>query len=301
MNELIILVGLPASGKSTWAERYVQENPTYVIHSSDELRKEMYGDNYENADNNKVFEELHRKILSDLNEHSVIYDATNLSKKRRVIFLSQVSKRVYKTCIVFLKTYEKCLEDNLKRDNSVPEEVIKRMREVFSPPMYHEGFNEIRIVQDDCKDISDLLEMTRGFDQENPHHTLSLHDHLKKASEGVPIDNSNLWVAASLHDIGKLFTKTRLNKKGEEDEHCHYYQHHCVGAYEFLTSCNFYEAYTGKDIFDIFYTANLIYYHMHPYLAWEQSKKARERDRLLIGEEMFTDIMLLHEADMNAH
>lgn len=146
----------------------------------------MYGDNYDDADNSKVFEELHRRILEDLKMHSVIYDATNLVKKRRVHFLKGVPKHVYKTCIMFLKTYEKCLKDNSKRENSVPDEVITRMRKVFSPPMYHEGFNEIRVVQDDHKDIKELIDMARDFDQENPHHSLTLYEHLKKVSEGVP-------------------------------------------------------------------------------------------------------------------
>lgn len=74
----------------------------------------------------------------------------------------------------------------LKKENSVPDRVITRMRKVFSPPMYHEGFNEIRVVQDDHKDIKELIDMARDFDQENPHHSLTLYEHLKKVSEGVP-------------------------------------------------------------------------------------------------------------------
>lgn len=73
------------------------------MHSSDKLREEMYGDNYDDADNSKVFEELHRRILEDLKMHSVIYDATNLVKKRRVHFLKGVPKHVYKTCIMFFE------------------------------------------------------------------------------------------------------------------------------------------------------------------------------------------------------
>ena len=262
MNELIMLVGLPASGKSTWAKEYSETHPDYIVHSSDKLREEMYGDNYDDADNSKVFEELHRRIL---------------------------------------KTYEKCLKDNSKRENSVPDEVITRMRKVFSPPMYHEGFNEIRVVQDDHKDIKELIDMARDFDQENPHHSLTLYEHLKKVSEGVPREEKNLWVAACLHDIGKLFTKSRINGKGEEDDYCHYYQHHCVGAYECLTCFDFSGALTGKDIYDAFYTANLIYYHMHPYLSWSQSNKAKNKDKYLIGKQMFSDVMLLHEADVKGH
>lgn len=301
MNELIMLVGLPASGKSTWAKEYIKENPEYVIHSSDELRREMYGSVYENADNSKVFEELHRRIRKDLETHSVIYDATNLVKKRRVAFLHQLGKHVYKKCILFLKPYEKCVVDNLKREDKVPEYTIERMRKVFSPPMHHEGFNEILVVQDEIKDLNTLINKTKDFDQENSHHTLSLFEHLKKASEEVPSDNSSVWLAASCHDIGKLFTKTRLNSRGEDDGNCHYYQHHSVGAYEFLTACDFSGKVKGKDVFDVLYVANLIYYHMHPYLQWKQSRKAMKKDKLLIGHRMFSDVMLLHEADVKSH
>ena len=46
MNELIMLVGLPASGKSTWAKEYSETHPDYIVHSS-------YGDNYDDADTGK--------------------------------------------------------------------------------------------------------------------------------------------------------------------------------------------------------------------------------------------------------
>ena len=51
----------------------------------------------------------------------------------------------------------------------------------------------------------------------------------------------------------------------------------------------------------LFYTANLIYYHMHPYLSWSQSNKAKNKDKYLIGKQMFSDVMLLHEADVKGH
>ena len=75
----------------------------------------------------------------------------------------------------------------------------------------------------------------------------------------------------------------------------------CVGAYECLTCFDFSGALTGKDIYDAFYTANLIYYHMHPYLSWSQSNKAKNKDKYLIGKQMFSDVMLLHEADVKGH
>lgn len=49
------------------------------------------------------------------------------------------------------------------------------------------------------------------------------------------------------------------------------------------------------------YIANLIYYHMHPYMSWKQSEKSMMKDRRRIGETMYQDIMRLHEADLAAH
>ena len=40
---------------------------------------------------------------------------------------------------------------------------------------------------------------------------------------------------------------------------------------------------------------------MRPHTVWKQSEKAKERDRKLIGEEIYQGIMILHEADLSAH
>jgi hypothetical protein len=52
---------------------------------------------------------------------------------------------------------------------------------------------------------------------------------------------------------------------------------------------------------DLLYISDLIYWHMHPLMAWAESAKAEERDKKLIGEEMYDDIMHIHIADLAAH
>jgi len=60
-NKLIMMVGLPASGKSFVAEQLaLKENAT--IHSSDSLRKELFGDVNVQDKNGEVFQELHNRI-----------------------------------------------------------------------------------------------------------------------------------------------------------------------------------------------------------------------------------------------
>ena len=61
MAKLIILCGLPGSGKSSYAEAFkdyddaIYEGST-VIHSSDAIRGELFGDPSFQGDNAKVFE-----------------------------------------------------------------------------------------------------------------------------------------------------------------------------------------------------------------------------------------------------
>ena len=65
--KLFCLVGLPASGKSTYAKK-LSEQYNAKIHSSDALREELFGDvDAISKDKNDIlFEELHKRIKKDL-------------------------------------------------------------------------------------------------------------------------------------------------------------------------------------------------------------------------------------------
>lgn len=103
--------------------------------------------------------------------------------------------------------------------------------------------------------------------------------------------------AALLHDIGKPFTKSHLNFRGEIDTECHYYNHQNCGSYDAL----FYLDALGVPDNEKIHISNLIYYHMHPFTTWKQSEKARQRDIKQIGETFYNEVMLLNEADLAAH
>ena len=263
-----------------------------------------------------MFKCLHQEIRNDLaNGRDVIYDATNISKKQRIRFLNSIkSIDCINVCVVLATTLECCLFNNANRKRVVPEEVIRRMHNNWTPPDISEGFTRISYLFSYLFDnkifkcnktadyvMSNYFKEAYEFDQENEHHSLSLGEHVAKAGtyiqEKEP-DNYNLLIAALLHDNGKLKTKTRMNERGEFDGNYHYYQHESVGAYEAMfylhTAGHFYED-------DITHIVNLIYYHMRPYMSWKQSKRAREKDKSIIGEEMFDEIMTLHEADLYAH
>lgn len=307
---MVMLQGLPGSGKSTFARQLVQESPHEMhIHSSDSLRKALFGDENEQQNNNELFAELHRRIKDDLlNGIDIIYDATNINKKKRIAFLRELKKiPCFKFCVCMATPFEICLMMNQNRERIVPEDVIKRMYLNWQPPDFSEGFDAIFYCTfsnkrcDEKYNIESLKREMKNFDQRNSHHSLTLGDHCIAAQEYIDKHCEKeplLSMAALLHDNGKIFTQSALNAKGEDDGNYHYYQHHCVGAYNsviyLLNSGNYNNV-------DIVYISNLIYYHMHPYMSWKQSSKALDRDRLLLGEKMFSDIMKLHDADIYAH
>ena len=65
----------------------------------------------DDQDNNELlFQELNKKINQDLsNGKSVVYDATNLSYKKRKSYLEKLKSECYKECILVATPYEKCL------------------------------------------------------------------------------------------------------------------------------------------------------------------------------------------------
>lgn len=311
---IIVMCGLPGSGKSTLAESIIvtenNEEHKPIIHSSDVLRKELFGDEAIQGDNNKLFIELNRRIKLDLIAgKDVVYDATNISKKFRIQFLNEL-KNISCTpiCLCMMTSYETCLNNNKKRYRQVPIEVVKRMQMNWQPPHYNEGFKEIKYIFSNLDDeyadkftISNFFNIANKFDQENSHHTLTLGEHCTKAATYIQehcSDNYLLLIATLLHDNGKLHTKTKTNARGIEDGNCHYYQHHSYGSYECLFYLHFAKQFTEPEMT---YISNLIYYHMHPYCQWKQSEKRLNKDKTLLGDTLFNDIMLLHDADLYAH
>lgn len=314
----VMMVGLPGSGKSYYADSVYD---TYNIHSSDRIREELFG--FRDQDhNNEVFAELHKRVKQDLRDgKNVVYDATNINKKKRIAFLQELKDiPCNKVCAVMAVPYELCQARNIKREHPVPDKVIEKMFKSFQPPHSSEGWNVIyytlnyniekyKKLNEACSKRSIRNQMF-SFKQYNEHHALNLEDHCVRCGKCL-IENISfeLYIAALYHDAGKLYTRSFFNKKGEYDDNAHYYQHHCVGAYIMMValvlegyysqpkrteSSNFY---THDKITEII---NYIYYHMHPLTTWKQSEKAMERDRELLGDEFFNNVLLLSEADQAA-
>ena len=313
MQTFYMMVGLPASGKSTKAEKIKRHQLHFgseiVIHSSDAIREELLGDVQDQSQQSKVFEVLHQRIFDDLLAgKSVIYDATNVSYKRRAAFLNDLKSlrlpKLNKVCVFMVTPYEDCIKNNESRERRVPVEVIDRMYRNIDVPMMAEGWDEIDIRYCTAfvpRIIDNKLRELGAIEQDNPHHTLTIGQHCL-AAWGAMLDMypeapRYLLRAALLHDIGKEKTKAFVNSKGEPSEIAHFYNHERVGAYDSFL-------YTGDmSAADALHVALLIRWHMAPFVIShsEHPDKTEQKFRRLLGEDVWNEIKILHECDLRAH
>lgn len=311
MTNFYMLVGLPGSGKSTIAEKIIKKNPNIKVFSSDSLRKELWGDENKQGDNSELFTELHTRIKDCLFlGNDCIYDATNISAKRRIAFLNSIKsiKNVNKVCVFALTSIEKCYENNKKRKRQVPEDVIKNMYLRFDIPQYREGWDDIIIKRqfDEIRDYLKDMDEYRKIPHDNPHHLLSIGDHMcacanylvKKYQTLLNIDTLEIIQRATFfHDIGKPFTKTFFDSKGNPSEVAHYYGHEHVSAYMYLFTC---KANCLKS--EALLIADLIALHMRMFDIKKQkdlnNDKPKNKLIKLIGREEYLMLEILNQVDI---
>lgn len=305
MAILYMLIGLPAAGKSTYARKMADQFGNVEVVSSDAIREMLYGDGgFTKSEQAVVFEQVHKEVIGLLkNNWDVIYDATNLIRKYRIEFLRKLEGiDCQKRAILFMNTVENLRVINAKREKPVPDDIYNRMLRLFDPPAHYEGFDYIDIRWPEGHyslfpyDDPGILKF---IDHENHHHRLSIGDHMEKANEVF----REIWGSSHLsareavkyHDIGKPFVKTFANYKGEKTDEAHYYQHENVGSYLYLLIAHEQLHRTNSEAL---YISQLINWHMRPINIWRKSPKAMQKDRLLIGTEMFGDLIRMYVADV---
>ena len=293
---LILLCGIPGSGKTTYAEKYIKKHFNTVHLSSDKIRAELWGNEVTQGDNDEVFSLMQSRAIEALNNgQNVVYDATNITRKDRAYIISLCPKFVKIECHIIFTPIETCIERDAARKRTVGKDVIDRMLKKFQAPYYDEGIDNIYIHYSDNnfnpKEYHTRVVRNLDIPHDNPHHSLNILDHC--AETGAYFYDrgqyDEVWVAAMYHDIGKPYVKAFVDSKGNTCDQAHYYQHQCVGAYMYYGMTS--EIGGTSDAW--VKVAWLISTHMDPYLNTKYYNK--------LPAYLKKQVDLLHKADRNAH
>jgi predicted kinase len=142
---IVLLVGLPGSGKSTW----LAANGASGL-SSDRLRGMLADNETDQTIHDRVFQTL-RYILRQrlaIGRPVTYVDATNLTCQERAPYIG-IGKAYgcEMEAVLFDVPLEVCRERNAGRNRVVPEDVLRRMAAKLEPPTAAEGFSRIVVVR----------------------------------------------------------------------------------------------------------------------------------------------------------
>src|SRR5438270_12924323 len=142
---VVLAVGLPGSGKSSWFKRH---NITPL--SSDVLRSMLFDDPAEQRFQDLVFSNLRSMLKARLIARRPMnyVDATNLTPHERQNWIKLAKDFGYEVHAVFFDVpLEVCIERHQRRDRIVPEDVMRKMSAKLKPPTFDEGFAKITVVR----------------------------------------------------------------------------------------------------------------------------------------------------------
>lgn len=294
------MVGVPGSGKSYYAQKMCDKNT--VVVSSDQVRKDLFGDENFQGNNAAVFDEVHRRIKKHIeNKKNVIVDATNINRKARKSIIN-TARSVDKCCRIFAcviaTPVNQCIYQDSKRERCVGPEVINKFIRKFEFPQKFEGINDVIIMPHNVENseyneatVEKLRSEMNMYDQKNRHHIYTVGEHCKRVADyykdnmDAPEYEAGLW-----HDVGKMFTQT-IDQNGE----AHYYNHDSVSTYYVVSHPQIIK--NKQNIEQILFFIN---YHMRMHRDIAPGTAAGKDYKQMFGENLYNRLYTFSIADRNA-
>lgn len=143
-----LMIGIPGSGKTTFAHRLQRSLPHTQIVCPDQIRDHFYGSVEIQGDWAEIWQAVKTEFTKAYNlQNSVIYDATNCQRADRleVIDLARTAGFNQINGLWLQAPLWLCLMRNQRRDRQVPEEVVINLHRHLqeTPPQLQEGFSSL--------------------------------------------------------------------------------------------------------------------------------------------------------------
>lgn len=149
---VILLTGLPGSGKTTWTSKFLGSHPDFISLSTDAIFEEYaekngktYSEAFKDLKFSSVEQEFYGRMSLALFEgKNIVWDQTNLTEASRTTKLNRIPPG-YKVYSVFFEVSEEVLEKRLasRPGKDIPKYVVDTMRKIYVRPENTEGFDAI--------------------------------------------------------------------------------------------------------------------------------------------------------------
>ena len=321
MHKVIMMIGLPGSGKSSLGKK-LEESEDAVMFSSDEIGFEMRGEY--RANEGKVLVELRTRIANRLKEGNAIYDAANISSKKRMGALDQL-RNCSKECYFLSVPASTCIQRDQSRTRQVGSGRIWDMQASLQIPVLREGWEKIYIIHEkdpqsiyyegqrekleklilsettheslfgglkELKPFQDIYNLP----QDSTYHTFSVSRHTYYVYQHLfntyhEEDRLAVLWAAIFHDTGKYATK----KFRDEHRYASFIGHENVSAQlalNHLISLGYPEEFAMN-------VALICQLHMR-LLQNQENQKVINKLIDFYGQDMYDKLVLFREADTQA-
>ncbi|KYF45062.1 SPRY domain-containing protein, partial [Toxoplasma gondii ARI] len=188
--EFIMMVGVPACGKTFWAEQHCRANPrkSFVLLGTNAVidqmrvmgvkRQSNYAERWEElmTTATSVFNTLIERASSGAVPRNVIIDQTNVFKNARRRKVQPFREWGVRRAVTIVTDERTLQQRTAKREREegkfVPVSAVMDMKAAFSLPAYDDGFTEIEFPempeQDSRQEVRRMNEEGRRFKRENP-------------------------------------------------------------------------------------------------------------------------------------
>ncbi len=148
MPTIIIAIGVPASGKSSYYKNTIcLTNLDYVYLSADAIRKELLGDENNQSQGNLIFKIFYQRLEQAIqNKKNIYIDNTNVTKKYRQEIIKRIKKynnNYFIKALVFQAPFYKLIWRDFWRKKKVGYKIINKFLAKLELPNTNEGFHII--------------------------------------------------------------------------------------------------------------------------------------------------------------